>query len=260
MGVSQINERQLNKNLKEIINNAATKEELEEVKKSVSDGKAAVANAITNKGVSTMIDAEFAIMADNINSIITTNDVINLASKTYTPSINNQIISAGQYIKEDQIIEGSSNLKPENIKAGITIFNVTGTMEEGIQMKSVTKSFSPTSQSAISLGLTQAQIAGAYFIKIGQFTLTYSGARTASNNYNQYSGTATFGADSYYVHDMTAGVRSSQDSKNTWSNEDHEGRGLLTIDIPNNTITLNHEWYTATMSTSSISVTIYYIE
>ena len=45
--------------------------EMEEVKKSVSDGKTLVANAITNKGVNTAIDAEFEVMATNIASITT---------------------------------------------------------------------------------------------------------------------------------------------------------------------------------------------
>ena len=45
--------------------------EIAAVKKSVSDGKTAVANAITAKGISTATDAEFATMATNISSIIT---------------------------------------------------------------------------------------------------------------------------------------------------------------------------------------------
>jgi hypothetical protein len=45
--------------------------EIDNVKKSVSDGKTAVANAITNKGVSTATNAEFATMATNIGKIST---------------------------------------------------------------------------------------------------------------------------------------------------------------------------------------------
>lgn len=56
-----------------------TKEELQNLKKSVSDGKTLVADAITDKGVQTAADAEFAIMANNISNIaggegISTND------------------------------------------------------------------------------------------------------------------------------------------------------------------------------------------
>ena len=47
----------------------AKKGDLEELKKSVSDGKTLVAGAITNKGFETAADAEFATMAENIGKI-----------------------------------------------------------------------------------------------------------------------------------------------------------------------------------------------
>lgn len=47
-------------------------------------------------------------------------------AEIYIPSIENQIINNGQYISEDQIILGDINLKSENIKSGVTIFNITG--------------------------------------------------------------------------------------------------------------------------------------
>lgn len=46
-------------------------EALDDVKKSVSDGKALVADAITEKGIETATDAEFAVMAENIMQIET---------------------------------------------------------------------------------------------------------------------------------------------------------------------------------------------
>lgn len=46
-------------------------EDIEETKKSVSDGKATVASAITGQGVSTASDATFATMASNINTVAT---------------------------------------------------------------------------------------------------------------------------------------------------------------------------------------------
>ncbi len=44
-------------------------EELEEIKKSVSDGKITVAGAITDNGVETATDATFEVMAENINML-----------------------------------------------------------------------------------------------------------------------------------------------------------------------------------------------
>ena len=49
----------------------ATDAELSELKKSVSDGKKSVAEAITDKGIITATDAAFATMADNISQIST---------------------------------------------------------------------------------------------------------------------------------------------------------------------------------------------
>lgn len=59
------------KNGNDIVNTYATKKEMNAVKKSVSDGKTLVANAITAKGVTTATDAEFATMATNIGRIQT---------------------------------------------------------------------------------------------------------------------------------------------------------------------------------------------
>lgn len=47
--------------------------------------------------------------------------------QTFTPSIESQIISSGQYLSGTQTILGDSNLLPENIKTDVTIFGVTGT-------------------------------------------------------------------------------------------------------------------------------------
>ena len=56
-------------NTAQVATTAFVQQELEDVKKSVSDGKTAVANAITAKGVETATDATFATMAANIGAI-----------------------------------------------------------------------------------------------------------------------------------------------------------------------------------------------
>lgn len=50
-----------------------------------------------------------------------------LEATTYTPSTENQVILSGKYLGGDQTILGDANLIPENIKSGISIFNVAGT-------------------------------------------------------------------------------------------------------------------------------------
>lgn len=64
----------------------ADKAEVDALKKYVSDGKAAVAGSITDKGVTTAADAAFAIMAENIGKIPTGSDVLpwqNTSNGTY---------------------------------------------------------------------------------------------------------------------------------------------------------------------------------
>ena len=100
MGTSKIKDRHLSPELKSTIDNKATKEELstleqsistelENVKKSASDGKSAIATAITNKGINTANDATYAVMANNINSITTINDVPQKSAATITPGTTN---------------------------------------------------------------------------------------------------------------------------------------------------------------------------
>jgi hypothetical protein len=71
---------------------------LEEVKKSASDGKALIASAITNKGVSTAANASFEVMTNNISNITTINDVPQKGAATITPSTSTQTIAAGTYL------------------------------------------------------------------------------------------------------------------------------------------------------------------
>ena len=63
------------KNGKDIAATYATKTEVDALKKSVSDGKSAVAASITAKGIATAADAAFATMANNINKIINVFDI-----------------------------------------------------------------------------------------------------------------------------------------------------------------------------------------
>lgn len=52
-----------------------------------------------------------------------------LGATTYTPGTADQTISAGNYLSGAQMIRGDSNLVAGNIKSGVSIFGVTGTME-----------------------------------------------------------------------------------------------------------------------------------
>ena len=53
------------------------------------------------------------------------------AATTYTPTTANQTISAGTYLTGVQTIKGDANLVAGNIKSGVSIFGVNGTLVEG---------------------------------------------------------------------------------------------------------------------------------
>lgn len=52
---------------------------------------------------------------------------------TWTPKTTNQTIASGTYLTGVQTIKGDSNLVASNIKSGVSIFGVTGTLEESIE-------------------------------------------------------------------------------------------------------------------------------
>lgn len=51
---------------------------------------------------------------------------------TWTPKTNNQTIASGTYLTGVQTIKGDSNLVASNIKSGVSIFGVSGTLVEGV--------------------------------------------------------------------------------------------------------------------------------
>lgn len=62
-----------------------------------------------------------------VNGAKITGTIESLEATTYTPSIENQVILSGKYLSGDQTILGDANLIPENIKSGVSIFDITGT-------------------------------------------------------------------------------------------------------------------------------------
>lgn len=67
------------------------------------------------------------IVVNPISSSYIGSNIPRLDSNTYTPGTTNQLIPAGRYLIGVQTIQGDPNLKSSNIKAGTSIFGVTGT-------------------------------------------------------------------------------------------------------------------------------------
>ena len=68
------------------------------------------------------------------------------AAQTITPGTDDKSIPSGRYLTGAQTIKGDANLVAGNIKKGVSIFGVTGTMEEGATV------FSGTGKPSSSLG------------------------------------------------------------------------------------------------------------
>lgn len=62
------------------------------------------------------------------SSVSLTASVTTKAAATITPGTSNQEITAGTYLTGKQTISGDADLVAGNIKSGVTIFNVTGTL------------------------------------------------------------------------------------------------------------------------------------
>lgn len=74
-----------------------------------------------------------------VNGNKVTGTIASKGAQTYTPGTSNQTIANGQYLLEDQTIKGDANLVAKNIKQGVSIFGVTGSLAAGKSVETKTK-------------------------------------------------------------------------------------------------------------------------
>lgn len=95
------------------------------------------------------------------------------AAAIYTPGTSNQTIGANQYLSGAQTIKGDSNLVAGNIRSGVSIFGVTGTVvaasSPNLQSKTVTPGTSSQTVRPDSGydGLSQVVVSGDYDLVSG---------------------------------------------------------------------------------------------
>jgi hypothetical protein len=90
------------------------------------------------------------VTAINTAGNVVTGTISSQGAKTYTPTTSDQSIAAGKYLSGKQTIKGDADLKAENIKAGVSIFNVTGSYEGGAFAKVTGFNVNTNSISAVS--------------------------------------------------------------------------------------------------------------
>lgn len=61
-----------------------------------------------------------------------TGTIASKTAQTYTPTTTDQSIASGQYLAGAQTIKGDTNLQPQYIANGVSIFGVTGTLSSPI--------------------------------------------------------------------------------------------------------------------------------
>lgn len=66
-----------------------------------------------------------------VNDIKLTGTIVSKEAQTYTPTTTEQTINAGQYLSGGQTIVGDTNLIADNIKSGVSIFGVSGSLVQG---------------------------------------------------------------------------------------------------------------------------------
>ena len=98
-----------------------------------TDAKTKRTGTMPNRGAvnqSLAINGSYTIPAGYHNgSGKVTQSIPTKGAQTYTPGTANQTIAAGQYLAGAQTIKGDPNLKPENIKKGVSIMGNMGTWE-----------------------------------------------------------------------------------------------------------------------------------
>lgn len=110
-----------------------------------------------------------------------------LDGNTWIPTTKDQQIAAGRYLKGHQIIKGDSNLVASNIKQGVTIFGITGTVSPGVDTSDATAT-AATIQSGYTAYVKGQKITGQVPTKSGSTITPGTVAKLAVS-----SGTITTG-------------------------------------------------------------------
>lgn len=130
-----------------------------------------------------------------VNGVKVTGTIPSKGAASYTPGVSNQTISSGQYLSGGQTILGDADLVAGNIRSGVNIFGVMGTVNEFKSAKGST-SFSGGNSVTITCGFTPQIVVGYARLSNGDRAVGYF-----VNGVGSFSG---FGASS----DATANLSS----------------------------------------------------
>lgn len=116
------------------------------------------------------------------------------AAQTITPGTSDKTISSGRYLTGTQTIKGDSNLKAENIKSGVSIFGVAGSLTVSSGGSSsgglVVRSGTVTNSSTIDTGLSSVShfvLYRASVLNVGVIQNIYDGTTCVTTSCVSYS-------------------------------------------------------------------------
>ena len=113
------------------------------------------------------------------------------AAQTITPGTSNKTVASGVYLTGEQTIEGDANLVAANIKKGVSIFNVVGTLEESSGGGALVLKNGTTTTASFDTGLSEIVA-----IIIERDSITSEGLATAA--YIPAAGIVNYGGCSSY--------------------------------------------------------------
>lgn len=153
-------------------------------------------------------------------------------AQTITPSTSTQTIQAGQYLSGPQTVQGDANLIASNIKSGVSIFGVSGTLQP---QRSADYSVSASSQSNfLHYQIAIYDLGTPNIVCINAISTVGQGATTVSGVYStiersQTQGVAYLAYGNGDVVQVTSKVSNSIDT-NTLTFDDNIGN--LDIYLP----------------------------
>lgn len=83
---------------------------------------------LTSLGDATAESVKLGVTFSSVAGLKVTGTAPTQAAKTWTPTTSNQTIASGTFLTGTQTIKGDTNLKAENIKDGVSIFGITGSL------------------------------------------------------------------------------------------------------------------------------------
>ncbi len=113
-----------------------------------------------------------------VNGSKITGTIASKGAQTYTPGTSNQTIAAGQYLSGAQTIAGDADLVAGNIKSGVNIFGVLGTLGTGV--KTIQFGTSPLESGIVYITLATA-VESDNSIVILKPCMVYGSSRTLYN-------------------------------------------------------------------------------